>query len=105
MDTWTRVASLNEIPENSGLEVVVGDRIVALFRCNGEIVALDGVCPHMGGPLAKGQVHGEIVTCPWHGWQFNVTTGRHCLTPNLTHPKVAVRVENDAVLVNLDEPR
>lgn len=101
MPQWLKVAKLDEIPYQTGLEVVAGNRIVALFRSDDGIVALDGVCPHAGGPLAKGRVDGQIVTCPWHGWQFNVTTGRHCLSPSLSHPKIEVRVENDDVFVEI----
>jgi nitrite reductase (NADH) small subunit len=101
MSTWVKVAKVDEVPDGTGLEVVVGDRIVALYRYAGEIVALDGICPHSGGPLAEGRVHNEIVTCPWHGWQFNVTTGRHCLNANLTQPRFNVRVENEDVLVEV----
>ena len=49
----------------------------ALFNVDGTFYALDGVCPHQGGPLGSGEVHNCIVTCPWHGWQFDVRTGQH----------------------------
>lgn len=101
MSEWVKVASLKDIPDGTGLEVVAGDQIVALFRCDGEIVAIDGVCPHSGGPLGKGRVDGQIVTCPWHGLQLNVKTGQHCLTPNRFQPRFVVRVENDDVLLEL----
>lgn len=101
MSEWVKVATLQDIPNETGLEVVVGDQIVALFRDAGEIVALDGVCPHSGGPLAKGCVQGQIVTCPWHGWQFNIRTGQHCLNANLWQPTIKVRVENNDVLVEV----
>lgn len=103
MPEWIKVAQVDEIPEGTGLEVMAGDRIVALFRCEERVFALDGICPHSGGPLAEGKVINQIVTCPWHGWQFNVTNGRHCLNANLTQPRFLVRVENDNVFVATDE--
>jgi nitrite reductase/ring-hydroxylating ferredoxin subunit len=63
--------------------------------------ALDGICPHAGGPLGKGAVHGCIVTCPWHGWQFDVTNGQHCLNANIRQATFPVRVEGDEVYVEL----
>ncbi|MDB5389654.1 MAG: nagAb [Planctomycetaceae bacterium] len=101
MPSWIKVATIQEVPEATGLEVVAGDRIVALFRIGDEVVALDGICPHAGGPLAQGRVNQQIVTCPWHGWQFHVATGRHCLNANLTQPRVAIRVENDEIFVEV----
>jgi nitrite reductase/ring-hydroxylating ferredoxin subunit len=84
-------------------EFVVGERIVALFNVDGTFHALDGVCPHQGGPLGKGSISGCVVTCPWHGWQFDVSTGQHRLNAKFFQPRFDVRVEGDAVFVKLDE--
>ena len=99
MENWKRAASLDQCPPGSGLEVVVDDRIVALFNVDGQIFALDGVCPHQGGPLGKGRLEGTIVTCPWHGWQFDVCTGQHQFSPSTVQPCVQVRVDGDSILV------
>lgn len=48
---------------------------IALFKSEGEIFALENSCPHMGGPLAQGEIENCFVTCPWHGWQFDIKTG------------------------------
>lgn len=103
MSTWIRVAALSEVPAETGLEVVAGDRIVALYRVGESLHALDGICPHAGGPLAKGRVVNGIVTCPWHGWQFHVCTGQHCLNSNLRHPAFATRVEGNDVFVEIPD--
>jgi nitrite reductase (NADH) small subunit len=84
------------------LELVAGERVVALFNVEGTFYALDGVCPHQGGPLAEGEVTGCIVTCPWHGWQFDVCTGQHQFSATIRQPTLPVRVEGDAVLVDLE---
>jgi len=52
-----------------------------LFNVDGIFYALDGVCPHQGGPLGDGDLAGCIVTCPWHGWQFDVTNGKSVQNP------------------------
>jgi nitrite reductase/ring-hydroxylating ferredoxin subunit len=98
---WTRVASILDCPPGASREFVVDDRIIALFNVEGTFYALDGVCPHQGGPLGNGKLDGCTVTCPWHGWQFDVTTGRHRLNANYVHPRYEVRLEGDDVLVDL----
>jgi nitrite reductase (NADH) small subunit len=98
-----RVAAVNDVPPGSGKEVIVEGRVVALFNVAGTFYALDGVCPHAGGPLGEGMLAGSVVTCPWHGWQFDVTTGTHCLTESIQHPTFPVRVEGDDVYVEIPE--
>ena len=48
---------------------------ICLANVNGELSALDNVCPHRQGPLGQGWVEGETVICPWHSWAFNARTG------------------------------
>jgi nitrite reductase (NADH) small subunit len=86
-----------EVPPGTGRECVVGDRIIAVFNIDGNFVAIDGICPHAGGPLAEGCVVGTIVTCPWHGWQFDVTTGKHQLTARIQQQTFPVVVEDGVV--------
>ena len=99
---WKRVASVKNFPPGSSREIVESGRVIALFHVNGEWFALDGICPHQGGPLGKGKLNGCILTCPWHGWQFDVRTGQHQINPSLVHPSFPVRVEGDDVFVDLD---
>jgi nitrite reductase (NADH) small subunit len=100
---WVRVASTSECPPGTSIELVVRDRIVALFNVAGTLYALDGVCPHQGGPLARGQLTGCILTCPWHGWQFDVRDGRHQLNQRLQQPQFPVRTEGDSILLGMEE--
>jgi nitrite reductase (NADH) small subunit len=102
MGQWTRIAAIDECPPGNGLEVIVGERVVALFNVEGTFYALDGVCPHQGGPLAEGDITGCIVTCPWHGWQFDVRTGQHQLSATIRQPTLPVRIDGDGVLVELE---
>jgi len=101
MSRWVRVATVDEIPPGTGKELVAGERIIALYNVDGQFHALDGICPHAGGPLGEGCLTGTIVTCPWHGWQFDVTTGRHCLNANLTHGRFEVRLEGTEIFIEL----
>ena len=96
-----RISSVSDVALGTGREFVVGGRIVALFHLDSGFHALDGICPHAGGPLAQGLVRGNVVTCPWHGWQFDVTTGTHCLNSQLCQPSFPVAVEGTDVFVEL----
>jgi nitrite reductase/ring-hydroxylating ferredoxin subunit len=99
MSHRVRAALIDEIPEDHGLEVVLEGKIIGLFRVEGKIVALDGICPHAGGPLAKGACFEGIVTCPWHGWQFDARTGQHCLTPQISQTPYEVEVLEQEIFV------
>ena len=101
MAEWVTVAKFDDIPIGSGKEVVANGLIVALFNIDGTIHAMDGVCPHAGGPVGTGDVTGCVVTCPWHGWQFDVTTGQHQLSPTLHHTIYPARVAGGDVQVQL----
>jgi nitrite reductase (NADH) small subunit len=101
MTNWVRVAAMDECPPGGAREFVAEGRIVALFRVGDEFYALDGICPHQGGPLGKGQLNGCVVTCPWHGWQFDVRTGQHQVNQSIRHTHFPVRVDGADVWVDL----
>lgn len=105
MAGWTPLARESDCPPGTAKELVAGDRVIALFRVeDGTFFALDGVCPHQGGPLGKGALEGCIVTCPWHGWQFDVRDGRNQINAQIVQPGFKVRVEDGWVLVDLERP-
>ena len=101
MADWQRVASVADVPVGSGKEIAVSGRLVALFNVEGEFRAIDGICAHQGGPLGKGLLVGGVVTCPWHGWQFDVAAGTHCLNPRICQTVFEVKVEAGDVFVRL----
>lgn len=103
MSNWIQVAKVSDITPGSGKEVMAGPNIVALFHVGDRFFALDGICPHAGGPLGEGALTGEVVTCPWHGWQFNVTTGHHCLNPRIQHRTFPVEVRGDEIFIDIAE--
>src|ERR1043165_8491851 len=71
---FVAVARVGEIPPGKARQGRVGGRWVALFHIDGAYHAIDNLCLHRGGPLCEGAVGGHVVTCPWHGWQFDVRT-------------------------------
>jgi nitrite reductase (NADH) small subunit len=101
MPHWVSAAKVSDIPPGSSRELIVEGRIVAVYNVDGAFYALDGICPHAGGPLGEGVLEGCIVTCPWHGWQFDVTTGRHCLNARLQQKTFPVRQQGDDLQVEL----
>src|SRR5260221_2314936 len=84
MPRSVRVAAVGDVPPGTSKEVLADDQVVALFNVGGIFYALDGVCPHAGGPLGDGTLSGTTVTCPWHGLQFDVNSGKNCLNPLMT---------------------
>jgi nitrite reductase (NADH) small subunit len=103
MPNWIRIAAVDDCPPGEAREYVVQDRIIALFQVDGRFYALDGICPHQGGPLGRGTVCGGIVTCPWHGWQFDVVTGQHQAKGSLQQPGFPVKVEGQDIFVAVNE--
>ena len=71
---FVKVGSLSKLPPGSVMEALVGDGTYAVCNAGGEIYALDGICPHSGGPLGQGALHGTTLVCPWHAWEFDCRT-------------------------------
>jgi len=95
-----RVASTDDLDDGESAVVSAGDAEVALFNVEGDFHALKNVCPHQGGPLGKGRVEDACVYCPWHGWQFDVTTGEH-VQSDAAAERYEVVVDGDDVYVRL----
>jgi nitrite reductase (NADH) small subunit len=75
-----RVAKAAELPAGTIREFQVEGKAIALANVAGKYYAINNTCLHRGGPLGQGVLEGNEVTCPWHGWQYDVTTGK--LTQN-----------------------
>jgi nitrite reductase/ring-hydroxylating ferredoxin subunit len=99
MADFVRVASTSDIPRGQGRMYEVQGRQVAVFNVEGQFHAVDNVCEHQGGPLADGELDGCIVTCPWHGWTYDVTSGQSPDDPDTKVQPFAVKVEGDDVLI------
>jgi len=100
---YTKLASVDELPEGALLEIVQGSDVYALCNVAGEVRAMSGVCPHHGGPLGQGALEGSIVTCPWHAWQFDSATGACVFNEEVRIARYPVRVEAGEVFVDLPE--
>ncbi|MFN9038325.1 MAG: Rieske (2Fe-2S) protein [Planctomyces sp.] len=91
-----------ELPPGTCREVVAAGRVFAVYNVDGQFHALDGICPHAGGPLGKGTLRGGVVTCPWHGWQFHVATGQHCLNARICAASFPTELQNGQVCIQHD---
>ena len=69
--------------EGAGAVLKAGNKTLAFFKVDGVYYAISNVCPHKGGPLGKGTLSGHVVTCPWHGWTWDVRTGANVRMPKL----------------------
>ena len=101
MAEFVRVAAASDLPVGSSKEVELQGRVVALFNVDGKIFALEGICPHAGGPLSEGMVESGIVTCPWHGWQFHLANGQNVYNSKCTQPCYEAKIEGGEIFVSL----
>jgi nitrite reductase (NADH) small subunit len=104
MPKFVPVARLSELPPGGVKTVVVGDREIALFNVDGELFAIDNCCPHQGGPLADGWLAGTRITCPWHAWCFELSTGKMPIGGVASVDVFDVQVEGSTITIS-SEPR
>jgi 3-phenylpropionate/trans-cinnamate dioxygenase ferredoxin component len=98
---FVRVASAADVPSGTGTVVNVNGRALALFNVGGRFYALDNTCLHRGGPVGEGDLEDTIVTCPWHGFQYDVTTGRNVFDPEVGLETFDVRVSGGDVSIRV----
>jgi nitrite reductase/ring-hydroxylating ferredoxin subunit len=99
-DGFRTAARLAELEPRVPRIVRVGDRSVVLIRLEGDrVIALSNICPHSGGPLGLGRLDGDILTCPWHDWRFEITSGECLNRPGKFAQVFEVKVDGDEVRV------
>jgi nitrite reductase/ring-hydroxylating ferredoxin subunit len=95
-----KVARVSEIPAGGMKMVTLGIEEVLIANVEGKFHAIGNACTHVGGPLAEGELSGKVVTCPWHGSQFNVTDGRVVGPPaRLPEPVYELTVQGDDIMI------
>lgn len=102
MSEFMTAAKASEIPPGASKLVQLGTKPVAIFNIGGNYFAIDDRCPHRGGPLSEGTLKDGIISCPWHGACFELSTGKALSGPtshglNLFRTKV----EGDDILVEI----
>lgn len=96
-----KVKPLSEIPPGSVIEFEANGATYAVCNVDGKLHCVDGVCPHAGGPLGQGNLNGNFLTCPWHGWEFDCRTGMNADEEDATLQTFAVTVQQGTVLIDI----
>jgi nitrite reductase (NADH) small subunit len=96
-----KLAKLKDVKEGKPLIVKTKEGVqIALILLEGEIYGIENVCPHMEGPVGEGQIEGCRITCPWHGWQFDIKTGACINVEGEEVKKIPVHVENGDIYLS-----
>jgi nitrite reductase (NADH) small subunit len=100
---WVRITEMENIPLREGRSVKVAGREIAIFNLGDRFLAVDGRCPHKGGPLAEGIVTGTIVVCPLHAWKVDLESGasKNSANPVPCIETFPTRVEAGVVLIEV----
>ncbi len=101
MAQFVKVARLAELAAGTGKAVEVNGKSLAIYNVNGTVYATDNACLHQGGPLGEGMLEGDVITCPWHMWQYNVRTGENLEDSMLKVETYPVRVSGDDIEVEI----
>jgi nitrite reductase (NADH) small subunit len=99
MGEFVRVTGTTDVKSGQGIVVEVNGKTLAVFNVDGAFHAIDNTCIHRGGPLGEGDLEGSVVTCPWHGWQYDVTTGACVANPAAKVERYEVQVDGTDVKV------
>ncbi len=99
MAEFVFAAKKSEIEPGNGKTVEINGTPVAIFNVNGKFYAIHDTCVHAGGPLGEGYLDENIVTCPWHGWKYDVITGQSEVTASAKVQTFEVKVEGDDIKV------
>lgn len=101
-ESFRQAAKLSDLVQGEPKVVRIGDRSVVLFRLeDGGVSALSNICPHSGGPLGLGKLKGNIITCPWHDWRFEITSGECLNRPGKYAQIFEVKIEGEQVHVKI----
>ena len=98
--SWIDIGHLDDIPLRGARKIKTALGCIALFRtADAEVFAASDTCPHKGGPLSEGIVHGQSITCPLHNWVFDLNTGQAQGEDGriATYP---VRIEGERILID-----
>jgi nitrite reductase (NADH) small subunit len=101
MADFVKVASLSELPAGSVKMVDVGGASIAHYNVDGQVHATANSCPHRGGSLGEGALAGGIISCPWHAFEYEVSSGRCLTNPNLQIACYPVKLEGQDILVQV----
>lgn len=96
-----KIGSLAALPPGSVMQVEVGAETLAVCNSGGDVHVLEGICPHAGGPLGQGALHGTTLVCPWHAWEYDCVSGANTFDDSLTLAKFPVQIQGDDILADI----
>ncbi len=99
--SFVEVAKVSDVKPGNSKVVNAGGKELALVNVDGSFHVTENACLHRGGPLGEGTLDDSVVTCPWHGWKFNVKTGVSPVNPAAKIQTYKVKVEGEKVLVEV----
>ncbi len=102
---WLDIGPVDQLPTLGARTLPVrGREEIAIFRtANGSVYALVNKCPHKAGPLSQGIVHGNVVTCPLHGWNISLATGEALGADKGCVPTIPVKIDGGRILIGRAE--
>ena len=101
---WTDIGAIGDIPQRGARCVNTPHGKIGVFRtADDRIFAIEDHCPHRGGPLSQGIVHGAAVTCPLHNWVISLETGKALGADDGAVRTIPVKVEGDRVSLSVGE--
>lgn len=98
---FVTVARVEDVLPGTVTTVTVDGRKLALARVEDEFYATQQECLHLGGPLCEGRLDGHLLTCPWHGWQYDVRTGKNAFDLAIQIETFEVRVDDGEVKIDV----
>jgi nitrite reductase/ring-hydroxylating ferredoxin subunit len=101
MPDFVKVASTTDLKPGSAMSVAVNGVDIALYNVGGKIYATSNTCVHQGGPLGDGVLDGEVISCPWHMWEYNVCTGEKVGSSAIKLPTYPVEIEGTDIKVGV----
>lgn len=102
---FMRIAALSDVRPSRPLVIELNGHEIAVFRIEEDYLAVSNVCPHQHSPvIAEGSLDGHVVTCPMHGWSYDVRTGKAVNASGFLRT-FDLRVEGDDLQIRIPEPR
>jgi nitrite reductase (NADH) small subunit len=103
MAQWVRLCGVADAPAEGNVnEQRAGEVEICLAKIDGELRALDNLCPHRRGPLGQGWIEGNAVVCPWHSWAFDLTTGCATYPEGEKVSAFPVRIQGEEIQVDME---
>ena len=98
MADHTKPTNLADLTAGNRVEVEIEGKAITLCNVDGTVYALDNTCAHVGGPLGQGELKDDVITCPWHAWEYDVKTGACLSRSNIKLATYPVQIEKDGTI-------